>query len=346
MRFRHSSLFIVFLFFIYILDHQKAIGQPTSPALGAVSSQECPPSTKNVQRTKFKLKLTWPKRLVSDEEIRREIARQLSAYSLAPCATDVSNNTITPHPTRQIYKETIKADDEPQGDFRLAIGFAVPVNLAIIPKPTENVYEFNGESIDYVPYPGFSGVGVGGSVFVELAWHNIALSFGYMKSFDSASGSINNTSFTESTINENDLSISQTTTHMPLLLRAELPTKSIRPSIFAGVDWVDVSDSKLEQSADSPTDGANYVYYLRAEAESYLSYVMGLGFDVLLTTRLRLPIRLYAVFNPTTYETINDAIKVIEQVDQNTGSGTYAIKSEWIWQVCLSLGLSFDIYQH
>jgi|GEM_PF-3442802 len=211
-------------------------------------------------------------------------------------------------------------------ELRVAVGAAVAVQGSFISKPKSEYYQQPGILWD-VPYSGYGGVGGAGAASVEVAWRALGLSVGYTHSVDAAEGKINGQA----------LSLSQTTHHVPLTLRAELPTALVRPSLFGGVDWVSVSGTALQAP---PGTG-----YSDARADSYRAWIFGLGFDALLGPRLRLPVRLYGVFNPAPRDTLNDVIEPQLSLSESGGLGFFRLKSEWVWQAGISVGVSFDVYQ-
>ncbi len=237
----------------------------------------------------------------------------LSATALSPAAAYASPDALEPESSLGALHE-----------LRVSVGAAGAVQGSFITQPKSELYKVGGAYAD-VPYSGYGGVGGAAALSVEGAWRFIGLSVGYTHSLDSADGKIDGRALT----------LSQTTHHIPLTLRVELPSALVRPSLFGGVDWVSVSSPELKQ------DAVFDVIYSGASASSYRAWIFGLGFDVMLTSALRLPIRLYGIFNPTTRDSLNDALIASPQ----TNPYPFALRSEWIWQAGISVGVSFDVYQ-
>ena len=207
----------------------------------------------------------------------------------------------------------------------VTVGGFGAVNGSFITQPNDKIFtppESPNTRID-IPYPGFGGVGGGGGLRVELGWRALSLGLGYTLSADQADGRLNGQTFT----------LSQTTHHLPLILRAELPSDSVRPSLFGGPEWVFASTPTLE----IPTLFQGSVYR-GAKAEDYLGWCFGFGFDFMIDTHWRIPLRFKAVYAPYESENIKDYI----YFTSNTSTGDQIdFKSAWVWQAQVSLGLSY-----
>ena len=211
-------------------------------------------------------------------------------------------------------------------ELRVAVSAFGAVQGSFITKP-DNEYYSDGPLRYDIPYSGYGGVGGAMGLSFEVAWKVLGLSLGYTHSLDAAKGKIDGQT----------LSLSQTTHHVPLTLRAELPSALVRPSVFGGLDWVSASNTSLTSYPGSP--------YKSARAESYQAWMFGLGFDVMLTSTLRLPIRLYGVLNPVTRASLNDAISPQGPLIAQGVAPNIELRSEWVWQAGVSVGVSFDLYQ-
>jgi hypothetical protein len=245
-------------------------------------------------------------------------ARALACASACALAISLAISlAICPSPTQAQVKVH---------DLRVAVSAAGAVQGSFITKPDNEYYRALNLNFD-VPYSGYGGVGGAAALSAEVAWKVLGLSVGYLHGFDSAKGKIDGQA----------LSLSQTTHHIPITLRAELPSALVRPSLFGGIDWVSASSTTLESYPGS--------LYKTARAESYQAWMFGLGFDFMLTPQLRLPVRLYGIFNPAKRDSLNDAISPQFSLDSPSSFGTFELRSEWTWQAGVSVGVSFDVYQ-
>lgn len=181
-------------------------------------------------------------------------------------------------------------------------------------------------------YPGFGGAGGGGGLDVHVAFrHFVGLDVGFYISSDRGEGAVN----------ELDFTIGQSAVHIPLRLRLQVPTQSIaRPYLFGGVDItvplgdaeVSDMDSLLETAVkrgDAPQLGA--------QADTYVAWTVGLGFDFLLPIEgydFRIPLTLRANLNPVGAKAKD---RMIEPISQEH----YVFSSEWQVQAVATLGFAW-----
>lgn len=211
-----------------------------------------------------------------------------------------------------------------QHDYRVYGSLHGFANGSFISEPKSKTLTYNGGLIQ-LPYPGFGGVGGGAGLSVGMAWRALSLDLGFDWSQDQAEGRIDGETYT----------MSQSSYHIPLILRAELPSLTVRPSLFVGLDWVSTKNSKLEQPSYVTLSPA----LLDPQESSYTAYVFGFGFDFMINEQLRLPFRLSAVYAPLSREDLNERVDI--ELFNNQMSG-FRFKSQWEWQPRLSLGLSYD----
>jgi len=230
-------------------------------------------------------------------------------------------------PKEAAPREAAKSDpaaSAPLG-LRVALGLSGGVNGSFLQKPQDELYYVSENSgADYV-YPGFGGVGGLVALQLDLGWRFITLSTGYTQSFDQADGKADG----------GTLTISQTTTHIPLTLRFELPLELVRPSLFGGLDWVSPSDSSVEYTRPlSPYQGIR--------SESYRAWTFGFGLDFMVSELIRIPLRFYGVLNPTPRDSLNDSIALQVIGNQITNA---ELRGEWDWQAGVTVGFSYDVYR-
>lgn len=217
--------------------------------------------------------------------------------------------------------------DSSQSDkqFRAYGGILGSVSGSFIPEPKNKTIEIGGDSF-LAPYPGFGGVGGGGGALIGVGWKALSLDVGLAWSVDQGEGRIDGQTYT----------ISQTTRHIPLTLRAEIPDLKVRPSVFAGVDWVSPSDAELEQPtllvSNPPITG---VY-----SEDYTAWRFGLGLEIMVNPRLRIPFRLIGIYAPMDRSTIDDL--VVQETNESGAITGIRYRSTWHWQAQVSLGVIYD----
>jgi hypothetical protein len=183
-----------------------------------------------------------------------------------------------------------------------------------------------GSNLDIRPFPGFGGVGGGGGVSFSALWRGVVgMELQILQSVEKAKGKI--------TIGQAsaDISISQSSLHIPILFRLEAPTKSVRPFVFAGPDFV----SPGEPEADTLLIGVG------AEADDYMAWMFGLGLDIKLDIEgqdIRIPIALHGVMNPSFPKKASELL--VLNIPGNPAAGAN-YRTEWEWQAFVSLGVAY-----
>ncbi|MGM0576936.1 MAG: hypothetical protein ACQEXJ_14525 [Myxococcota bacterium] len=196
------------------------------------------------------------------------------------------------------------------------------------PSESDKLVTQNGTTFK-VPYPGFGGVGVGlPTLSFSASWRGIiGLETGFGVTLDRGTGEIN-------TI---DLTIEQTTAHVPFLLRVGAPLEGVRPYLFGGVDVVLPLDSKLT------TDGPGVIAAeADAEADPYWAWAFGLGFEFILPVEsvdLRIPLVLGGTLNPNVEDKAVDRFETLEC--SASGCSTVVIDSAWQYQAYARIGLAW-----
>ena len=210
-------------------------------------------------------------------------------------------------------------------DSRAYIGAHGFVNGSFISEPKSKTLNINNLTYQ-LPYPGFGGVGGGGGGVLGVAWKALSLDIGFDWSVDSAEGRIDGFTYT----------MSQTTQHIPLTIRAEVPNLTVRPSLLLGVDWVSTSKTSLEK----PSGFVVNPPLLEPNKESYTAWRFGFGFDFMLSDRLRLPLRILAIYAPIDRSDLSEYI-IVESGPSGVTTG-FKYRSQWEWQPQITLGLSYD----
>jgi hypothetical protein len=216
---------------------------------------------------------------------------------------------------------------EDPNEFRAYIDGHGFVNGSFISEPKSKTFPTD-TGVYLLPYPGFGGVGGGGGMSLGIGWQAVSLDIGFDWSSDQAEGRIDGFTYT----------MSQTTQHIPLTLRLEVPNLMVRPSLIAGVDWVSTSNPKLEKPS-------NYVInppLLDPKEDSYTAWRFGFGFDFMINDRLRVPFRLIAIYAPIDRSDLTDYIK--EETGPTGLTTGFKYRSKWEWQPQVTLGLTYDFH--
>lgn len=164
-------------------------------------------------------------------------------------------------------------------------------------------------------YPGYMGATVGGGLVLDgrVLEGILGLEVDILRSRDSGNG--------EDTYmgRARKHTLGQTSWHVPVLLKATVPSPLVAPQFFLGPEFVFPStpESKLD-----PADG----FSLRAKADSYVMITAGVGLEIKLplpVIDIRVPIALRASYNPGVPSAVTDRV--------DFASGTY--QSEWKYAV-------------
>ena len=76
-------------------------------------------------------------------------------------------------------------------------------------------------------------------------------------------------------------------------------------------------------------------------SESYTAWRFGLGLEIMVNPRLRIPFRLIGIYAPIERDTIDDL--VVQDQDMPNGPTTgIRYRSTWQWQAQVSLGVIYD----
>ena len=154
-------------------------------------------------------------------------------------------------------------------------------------------------------YPMF---GLGGSVggFVEVrAWDIVGLELGLFQSWDNGNGfEDKNNAGTGETLGRIDQKQRTSALHFPIMAKASIPAKLVRPTFGIGAEFVFQNTSTLEYSSDRFTiserdDGYEFGNLLyKIEPTSYVNFIFSfaLEFDI---DPVRIPIELRLQINPS-----------------------------------------------
>lgn len=202
--------------------------------------------------------------------------------------------------------------------------------------------DYQGTEVGGLTYPGFWGLGGGGGVQLNAMYKGaIGMELDLLYSHDSGTGKITVDSETGS--EEFHLTLSQGAFHIPLLVKAAIPLKSVRPFLLVGPEFVLPGDPEAEKDSD----GVATKY--SAWADPYINLQAGFGFEFILPVSgvdLRIPLSFRYSGNFGT----GDGLKGRMEIDSahNTPEGTQldalSYSSEWQHQAFITLGVSWYQY--
>ncbi len=202
--------------------------------------------------------------------------------------------------------------------------------------------DYQGTQVNDLTYPGFWGLGGGGGVQLNAMYKGaIGMELDLLYSHDSGTGKITVDS------QEFHLTLSQGAFHIPLLVKAAIPLKSVRPFILVGPEFVLPGDPEAEKDSDA------VVTKYSAWADPYINLQAGFGFEFVLPVSgvdLRIPLSFRYSGNFGTGDGLKGRMAIDDAESVNVG-GQQAIvlkslsySSEWQHQAFITLGVSWYQY--
>ncbi len=213
-----------------------------------------------------------------------------------------------------------------------AAGFMNGTFMSDLPDD-KKIVQVNGQDA-IVPYPGFWGLGGGGGVQLNAMYRGfIGMQLDLLFSQDNGQGEITLNDGTPAAT-EIKLEMSQGAFHIPLMVKAAIPLKSVRPFLLLGPEFVIPGDPEM-------TTDPKLAQALEAEADPYINLTTGFGFEFLVPAEgvdLRIPLSIRGSFNFGTADDVKGRMSITDQ-GQIVG-----INSEWEYQAFVMLGLTWYQY--
>ncbi len=170
-------------------------------------------------------------------------------------------------------------------------------------------------------YPGFGGTGTGGGFALDFRYAGIiGLEIGCFFTDESAKGEVNDL----------DLTLSHSATHVPVMLKVTAETELVRPFAMIGWQWVFVSDAKAEFEGGGDT--------FAAKAEDFSLFAFGLGLEIALPidgVDLRIPLTARGAWNTSTTD------KASDRADYDIRTETITYSTAFEYYAGGSLGLAW-----
>lgn len=224
-------------------------------------------------------------------------------------------------------------------DFKLNLAFGVKggMNGSVVNGVEENHPTFTQADI----YPMF---GLGGSVggFVEVrALDIVGFELGLFQSWDNGDGfEDKNDAGTGQTIGRIDQKQRTSAIHFPIMVKASIPAKLVRPTFGLGAEFIFQNSSTLEYSSDEFSISAkdngyevsNRLYKIEPTSYVNLIFSFALEFDI---DPVRIPIELRLQINPS-FESALDS-----RVD-TTAAPTLTYDGVYQAQFSLFTGIAYD----
>ncbi|MBV71020.1 MAG: hypothetical protein CMH52_06675 [Myxococcales bacterium] len=236
-------------------------------------------------------------------------------------------------PTKDLPSEDIRAFQD--WDLGTAlIGFAVG---SFIDEPSESKKVAQLGLIQArVPYAGFAGIGGGSGLTVDALWKGIiGLQLGLWYSNESASGNLDIRGLAGGSGTRYELTFNKSAWHLPVVVKLSAPTKTVRPFLLIGGDFIFPSSSDIE------TEFGN----ARMDDRSYSALHFGLGLDFRLNLNdvdIRIPFSLRGNYNLELGESVGDRIEFsgCSNTGGNVQCSAQTYRTDWQYQAFVSIGLA------
>jgi len=228
--------------------------------------------------------------------------------------------------------------------IEIGIGAAGLMNgtfMSTIPDE-KKVLEYEGEAVGGLTYPGFWGLGGGGGVQLNAMYRGaIGMELDMLYSHDSGTGKITVDGF------DYHVTLSQGAFHIPLLVKAAIPLKTVRPFLLLGPEFVLPGDPEAEKDSDAVK--TKYT----ATADAYINLQAGFGFEFILPVEgvdLRIPLSLRYSGNFGVGDNLSDRMTITDAEWVGAGNNRGLLqkevdyKSEWQHQAFITLGVSWYQY--
>lgn len=216
--------------------------------------------------------------------------------------------------------------------LELGVGVLGFVNGSFLTEPDEadkvaTIQSGNQTLQAKIPYPGFAGVGGGGGITTNLMYRGaIGAQLDFLYSVDQGRGEINDVA----------VEIGQGAFHIPLMLKAAIPLRSVRPFLLLGPEFVIPGEPTVESDL--------FVAPVKGKADSYVALGFGLGFDFLLPGKhdLRIPLIIRGAVN---FDVPGGTEGRVTLGDYNPATNELALKSlstAWQYQAFVMLGFTWN----
>jgi hypothetical protein len=216
--------------------------------------------------------------------------------------------------------------------LELGVGLLGFVNGSFLTEPDEKdkiaTIQAGNQSVQSkIPYPGFGGVGGGGGITTNVMYRGaIGGQLDFLFSNDVGTGQINDI----------DVDIGQGAFHIPLMLRAAIPARTVRPFLLVGPEFVIPGTPKIESDV--------FIKTPKAKADPYVALGFGLGFEFLLPGGhdLRIPLMLRGNVNFDVPEGTDGRVK-LGGYDPATGEiALTEVSTAWQYQAFVMLGFTWN----
>ena len=217
--------------------------------------------------------------------------------------------------------------------LELGVGLLGFVNGSFLTEPDEKdkvatIQDGNRTYQAQIPYPGFGGVGGGGGITTNVMYRGaIGGQIDFLFSNDVGTGQIN----------EVDVDIGQGAFHIPVMLRAAIPARTVRPFLLVGPEFVIPGTPKIE--TDLPISP-------KAKADPYVALGFGLGFEFLLPGEhdLRIPLMLRGNVNFDVPAGTDGRVKLggVDTTTQPPTASLTEVSTAWQYQAFVMLGFTWN----
>jgi len=226
------------------------------------------------------------------------------------------------------------------GDWEIGFELAGFVVGSFMDKPSasQKIATLGTTRTSY-PYPGYAGIGGGGGLTINALWKGVVgLQLGFWNAQENAAGDVDIFNYSQpgATGAKHEMNFSKSSWHLPVLLKLAAPTKSVRPFLVIGGDFVFPSTSELDTTYIGAT----------ANDKSYTALHFGFGMDFLLDIEgldIRIPLNFRGNYNTSLGNTVDERVEFSGcnvAMNNTVGCSGYNYRTDWQYQAFISLGIA------
>jgi len=212
-------------------------------------------------------------------------------------------------------------------DFALGVGGFFNAGGTFMTQPQDRTHpDFAGE----LPFSGWAGFSPGGGFALDFRFRDfIGIEVDVIRSTDKAE--------TEYTINGTDyrFGVRIPSWHIPIMLKAGIPSKGVSPNLFIGVNTVIPGAIDFPQPAGIP-------WQMTAQSKTYSHFLFGLGFEGRLPIEgvdIRIPFTLRGSLNPNYPDAAVD--RAVYDIDPNGVFRSMEYDLRWQYHAAVTLGVAY-----
>ena len=158
-------------------------------------------------------------------------------------------------------------------NVELGVGVVAQLGATFIDSPSDQTAADG--NVPRPEYPGFAGPTTGLGAMIDLRFFDyVGVELDILRQSESGTATMTVTDMTDGSQTSFEIEIGHTAWHLPLLLKASVPTLYVRPHLVLGPEFVIPDDADYSEGTNTSTATFNAV------SESYTLFTIGLGMEI------------------------------------------------------------------